>query len=123
MAFGEHANVYTFMNGALLETLQSISHRTENGLQPVHNLITGLAGFSDGSGMVTISGTCSIPITGPEQNFQQMVVTKETVQMQVGVGDIAGAGNGKMLSAELSQSTGGASEISWEWQGELKALE
>lgn len=118
-ALQDGAQLKVFVNGNPLEYCTSISISTEAGIQRMETL-EGLAGFTGGSGSVGIELGFSVPIGGPEVNFQAMAATRDYVDMQVFIGKVSYAGRGKFENANVSQSTGGATEGTVSWTGELK---
>lgn len=119
-ALQDGASLKVFVNGNPLEYVTSISRTTEAGIQRIETL-EGLAGFTNGSGAVTIELGFSVPIGGTEVDFHGMAARREYVDMQVFEGRRSYAGRGKFENVSISQSVGGATEGTVSWTGELRA--
>jgi hypothetical protein len=116
------AQLKVFVNGNPCEYITSISKTTEAGIQRIETL-EGLAGFTNGSGQVTIELGYSVPIGGTEVDYDGICARKEYVDMQVFQGKKSYAGRGKFETSSVNQSVGGATEGTVSWTGELKAPE
>lgn len=123
MALQDFAQLKAFYNGSPIIQVTSISINTESGNQRVELLGEGLGGFTTGNGAVTIEIGFAIPIGGQEFDFQQDCANHAYVTLQVFIGRNSYAGLGKLESVSISQSTGGATEGTFSWTGELKAFD
>lgn len=81
--------------------------------------LEGLAGKTPGSGKCEISGTCAIPVGGPEFDFMTACVDGSYHTCQVPFGVKSYIGNGWFQTAELGQSVNQATEFQFTWTGEF----
>jgi hypothetical protein len=123
MALQDYAKLPVWLDGNGLEQVTSLEFVTNSGQQRVDLLNEGLGGFTPGSGDVTVTIGYAVPIGGTEDTFQQKCAAGAYVSIQVGTGAVAYVGFGKILTNTISQSTGGSTEGSLEWTGELRAME
>jgi hypothetical protein len=119
----DFAKLACFYNGSYLAYITSLEITTESGQQRVELMNEGLAGFTPGSGSVTISIGFAIPIGGTEQTYQEDCAAGAYVTLQIPIGGKDYIGTGKLTSVRMSQSTGANSEGSFEWSGELLPLQ
>lgn len=122
MALVDHARIKVLFNQISLVEVTSISQTTNSGQQRVDTL-EGLAGFTPGSGDVSIDLGYAIPISGPEIDFQGICARGEYCTAQVVIGPKQYRGTGKVMDVTESQSVNANSEGSLSWVGELKAME
>ncbi len=120
MALQDHATVKVFVNNEPMTTLTSASKKTNSGQQPVNILEAGLAGFSPGSGSVEIVLNYTIPIGGPEFDFDSMAARGEYVDIQFWQGRKSYAGRGKIIDSNAEQSVNNPYGGTVNWLGELK---
>ena len=85
--------------------------------------LEGLAGFTPGSGDVSVTVNYVIPITGEEFDFQQATVEGRYVTIQIVQGPVQYQGTGKIMDNETSQSVNANTEGTFNWVGEIKALQ
>ncbi len=123
MALQDHATVKVFVNNAPMTTCMSASKKTNSGQQPVNILETGLSGFTPGAGSVEIALGYSIPIGGPEFDFDSMAARGEYVDLQFWQGRKSYAGRGKIIDSNAEQSVGNPFGGTANWMGELKPNE
>lgn len=122
MALQEYAKLPFFVNQAYMTQITSVQLTGESGQIRVDTL-EGLAGFTPGSGSTRVSVGFVVPIGGPEYNVWNDMVDGAIVAVQVGVGSLAMAAKGKVMSTTIGRSTQASVEGTWEWEGELKKLE
>jgi hypothetical protein len=96
----------------------SIRVSLDSGAQELDTL-EGLAGKTPGSGKAKITGSCVVPLGGPEFDFFTACVEGSYHQMQVPFGVKSYIGNGWFHTAELGQSVNQATEFQFEWTGEF----
>ena len=117
-ALQDHARLKLLINGVFQIKPSSISVSLDSGAQKVETL-EGLAGKTPGAGMCKITGTCAVPLGGPEYDFMTTCVNGQYISMQVPFGVKSYIGNGWIQTADLSQSTGQSTELKFEWEGEF----
>jgi hypothetical protein len=122
VALQDGAALKLFINDSPVTLVTQLSRVTETGIVRIETL-EGLAGFTNGSGAVTITFNYPIMIGGSEYDYHGMAARKEYVKFQMFEGAQSYAGLGKLEKVESSQSTGAASEGNLSWTGELKAPE
>lgn len=122
MALQDYAALRTFYNGSPITQTTSVSISTESGNIRME-LLEGLGGFSNGSGVVTVEVGFSVPIGGTEFDFQGDCQRRAFVDLQVFVGRQSYAGRGKLDNVNISFSTGAAVEGTFTWSGEFLPFE
>ena len=122
MALVEHARLAILIDQTYLVEMTSIEMVTNSGQQRVDTL-EGLAGFSPGSGDVSVSGNFAIPIGGTEYPFQENCTNGVYTTVQIPIGAKNYVGTGKFMDVNVSQSVNGSVEGSFNWTGELKPIE
>lgn len=120
MALQDSARLKLFVNGSPSTTHTSLSKTTEGGRTRIDLMESGLAGFNEGAGEVTIEIGYAIFISGPEFDYETMAATGEFVDMQFFQGRLSYSGRGKIMNAGASQATGSAAEGKASWVGEMK---
>jgi hypothetical protein len=123
VALSDYARLGIIYNGNALTQVTSVGMTTNSGQNRVDLLNEGLAGFTPGSGDVTIDIGYAIPIGGPEATYQQDCATGTYVTMQVFEGALSYIGRGKIMTNGVSQSVNAAAEGTCQWMGELKPIE
>ena len=123
MALADYARLTIFYDGDPLIQVTSIQMTTNSGQQRVDLMIEGLGGFTPGSGDVSISVGIAVPIGGTEKEFQADAANGRFVTLQVQAGAKYYIGQGKLMDDEISGSVGANTEGSFNWVGELKAME
>lgn len=123
MALQDYARLAVAMNGNVLTQVNSIDVEWNSGQNRVDLLNEGLAGFTPGSGDVTVNLGFHVPIGGLEEDFIASLVPGAYVTIQVFVGGKDYTGRGKIMNCKISQSTNAAVEGSLQWMGELKPLQ
>lgn len=119
----DYAQLKVFINDAPITQIKSASRKTDAGLIEINLMNEGLGGFSHGAGSMKIDVGFTVPIGGPEYDYEGMAARKEFVTMQVWAGTSIYSGKGKLSNVEISQSEGQATEGTMSWTGELKAPE
>jgi hypothetical protein len=112
-----------FINGVPMEQVTSVEMTLDTGITEIFTTTQGLAGFASGAKMVTIRCTQAVPISGPEDNTWNRAMDEEYVTVQIGVGRVDFAGQGKMINAGTSNSVNNPVEWTWEWHGQPGKLE
>jgi len=123
MALQDYARLAVAMDGNVLTQISSIKASWNSGQNRVDLLNEGLSGFTPGSGDVTIDLGFMVPIGGLEEDFTGKLSVGTYVTMQIFLGTKDYVGRGKILTADISQSTNAAVEGNLNWMGELKALQ
>jgi hypothetical protein len=96
---------------------------TNSGQNRVDLLNEGLAGFTPGSGDVSLQIGFAVPKGGQEYPWQQKCATGAYVAMQVIIGAQQYAGVGKFLDVNINQSVNASVEGTANWLGELKPVQ
>ncbi len=116
------ARLPLFIAGTYQRYITSVQAEWDSGQQRVDVLNEGLAGFTPGSGAVTITIGYAVPIGGLEYDDVSNVVDGTIVPIQLGVGAKSYAGNGVMTNTGISQNVGASVEGTVTWIGEFAAL-
>ncbi len=119
----EYARLPLFINGAYIRQLTSLELTFNSGQQRVDLLNEGFAGFTPGSGDVTVRVGFAVPIGGVEYPYMKDLVSGSFAEVQVGVGAEVYAGKGKFTELSLNQSVNASLEGSGTWVGQLAAPE
>lgn len=114
----DHLRLALLLDGVFQVKPSSIRLQLSSQSQPVETL-EGLAGKTPGSGRCTITVTAAVPTTGPESDVLSLVVRGSYHQMQVPFGLKSYIGNGWFDEAEIGQSVGQNTEISFTWIGQF----
>jgi hypothetical protein len=122
MAMQDFAKLSAYVDTAYQVFLTSISINGENGEQLVRTF-EGLAGFSPGTGVMTVEFGYVIPIGGEDYPFWNKMVNREYVQLQLPVGAKTIVGLGKILTTGISQDVDGAIAGTASWTGELGEMQ
>lgn len=112
-----------FIDGELQENLSNIQVAVNSGDNRLDTIERGLAGFSHGSGDVTITGTAVVLVGGMEFDYHNAVVNRSYYTVQVTVGPTTYMGNGRFMDASYGMSVGASTEVNFTWVGELNILE
>lgn len=119
----DYARLAVAMDGNVLTQITSIKATWNSGQNRVDLLIEGLAGFTPGSGDVTVDLGYVVPIGGMEEDYTGKLAAGQYVKMQLFVGGKDYVGTGKIMTTDLSQSTNQGVEGTLQWMGELKPLQ
>lgn len=119
----DHARLALFVDQTTMVEITSIQMTTNSGQNRVDLLNEGLAGFTPGSGDVSLQIGFAVPFGGQEYNWQQKCSNGEYVSMQVRIGAQQYAGVGKFLDVSINQSVNASVEGTANWLGELKPLQ
>jgi len=123
MALQDFSKLGCFYNGSLIEKITSIHVTGKNGIIRVDVLNEGLAGFTPGSGEVTVTVNFVVPVGGLEEAFWDDMANENFVTLQVPIGPKAYLGNGKIENVEVGQSVNASVEGSFNWLGTLSPLQ
>lgn len=119
----DYARLAVAMDGNVLTNITSIDAEWNSGQNRVDLLNEGLAGFTPGSGDVTINLGFAVPIGGLEEDYVGRVVDGTLTTMQIFLGPKDYVGKGKIQNAKVSQSVNGAVEGTMSWMGQLLPLQ
>lgn len=119
----DHARLAVFVDQTTVIEVTSIKMTTNSGQNRVDLLNEGLAGFTPGSGDVSLQIGFAVPKGGQEYDWQQKCATGAYVAMQVIVGKTQYAGVGKILDVSINQTVNASVEGTANWLGELKPLQ
>lgn len=123
MAQSDFAKLAVFVDGGYIKYITSCSLSGDAQNQRIDVLNEGLAGFSSGSGSVTINLGFVVPIGGLEIDYWGKHVRREYVEFQVWIGAQKYAGKGKIDTCEISQQVNSPTDGSLTWTGEFRELE
>ena len=123
MAQSDFAKGVVFIGGGYIKYLESFEIAGDAQNQRIDVLNDGLAGFTSGSGSVTINLSFPVPIGGFEVDYWGMFVRREYVDFQVWIGPKKYAGQGKIETCNVGQSVNEATKGSLTWVGEFKDFE
>ena len=123
MQLVDHARLGIIIDQSVKIEITSIQMTTNSGQNRVDLLNEGLAGFTPGSGDVSLQIGFAVPRGGPEYAFQQKCANGEYVSMQVTIGKYNYAGLGKFLDVSINQSVNASVEGTANWLGQLKQIE
>lgn len=119
----DHARLSVLVDQTAMIEVTSIQMTTNSGQNRVDLLNEGLAGFTPGSGDVSLNISFAVPIGGQEYPWQQKCATGAYVAMQVRIGPTTYAGVGKFLDVAINQSVNASVEGTANWLGELQAVQ
>jgi len=119
----DHARLAIFVDQVVQIEVTSIQMTTNSGQQRVDLLNEGLAGFTPGSGDVSLQVGFAVPKGGQEYPWQQKCANGEYVSMQVILGATQYVGLGKFMDVSINQSVNASVEGTANWVGELKPLQ
>jgi hypothetical protein len=119
----DHARLAIFVDQVVQIEVTSIQMTTNSGQQRVDLLNEGLAGFTPGSGDVSLQVGFAVPKGGQEYPWQQKCASGEYVSMQVILGATQYVGLGKFMDVSINQSVNASVEGTANWVGELKPLQ
>jgi len=119
----DHARLVLFVDGAYTIEVTSIQITTNSGQNRVDLLNEGLAGFTPGSGDVSLQIGFAVPKGGQEFPWQQRCATGTYITMQVKIGSVDYFGFGKLLDVSINQTVNASVEGTANWLGELKAVQ
>jgi hypothetical protein len=123
MALEKFARAAIALDGQWLRFVTSLSMVTDGGKTPINLLEDGLAGFSPGSGSVTITIGYAIPVGGQEYPFQQKAIRDEDVQAQLRWGGEQYVGLGQLTNDEKNRNVDSPTEGTANWTGVLDEME
>lgn len=123
MALSDFARLSIFYDGDALIYVTSIQGTTNSGQQRVDIMDVGLAGYTPGSGDVTISVGYAVPVAGTEKPYQADCANGRYVTLQLQQGAQYYIGQGKIMDVDVSGSAGANTEGTFNWTGELKPME
>jgi len=122
-ALQDHARLAVFVDQTVAIEVTSIQMTTNSGQQRVDLLNEGLAGFTPGSGDVSLQIGFAVPKGGQEYPWQQKCSNGEYVTMQVILGATQYVGLGKFMDVSINQSVNASVEGTANWLGELRPLQ
>lgn len=122
-ALTDFAKLAVFVDGGYIQYITSCELAADAQNQRIDVLNEGLAGYSGGSGVVTINLGFVVPIGGLEVDYWGKCVRKEYVEFQVWVGGQKYAGKGKINTCNISQQVNSPTDGTMTWEGEFRPLE
>lgn len=118
----DHARLVVIVDQNNVLEITSIQMTTNSGQNRVDLLNEGLAGFTPGSGDVSLQIGFAVPKGGQEYPWQQKCATGAYVTMQVIIGKDNYVGLGKFLDVTINQTVNASVEGTANWLGELKPI-
>lgn len=119
----DHARLGILVDQQVQLEITSIQMTTNSGQNRVDLLNEGLAGFTPGSGDVSLQIGFAVPKGGQEYPWQQKCANGDYVTMQVVIGAQQYSGLGKFLDVSINQTVNASVEGTANWLGELKAVQ
>lgn len=98
--------------------ISEVSLELDGKNQPLETL-EGLAGKTPGAGQATITATGAVLVGGPEFDYNKAVAEGSYHDLQIPYGTKSYIGTGWFDKANLGQSTGKSTEVSFTWIGEF----
>lgn len=123
MAQTDFAKITVFCDGGLIEDITSCELAIDAQNQRIDVMNKGLAGFSSGSGIVTINLGFVVPIGGFEVNYWNKCQNREYVEFNIFVGSQKYAGRGKINTCNIQQQTNAPTDGTLTWEGEFRPFE
>lgn len=119
----DHARLVVIVDQNNVLEITSIQMTTNSGQNRVDLLNEGLAGFTPGSGDVSLQIGFAVPKGGQEYPWQQKCASGAYVTMQVIIGAQQYLGLGKFLDVTINQTVNASVEGTANWLGELKPVQ
>ena len=119
--FGDGLKLKLLVNGVQQVTATEISLEIDGKNQLLETL-EGVVGKTPGSGQVTITSTCIVPIGGQEFDYVAAVQQGTYHDLQIPLGTKSYIGNGYFDKASVSQSVGKPTEVNFTWIGAFERL-
>ncbi len=119
--FGDGLKLKILVGSVQQVTATEISLEIDGKNQLLETL-EGVVGKTPGSGQVTITATCIIPIGGQEFDYVAAVKDGSYHDIQIPLGAKSYIGNGYFDKATVSQSVGKPSEVNFTWIGAFERL-
>lgn len=118
----DHLRLAMLVDGVFQVSCSSVEISFDSGAQPVKTL-EGLAGKTQGSKMIEISGNWAVPIGGLEFNFVDAIANGTYHEVQIPIGAKSIIAKGWWQSGKLSQSVDANTEASATFSGQLLPLQ
>lgn len=122
----DHARLQLIVDQNVQIEITSIQMTTNSGQQRVDLLNEGLAGFTPGSGDVSLQVGFAVPLATSDQtvyNWQAKCANGDYVACQVIMGDKQYAGVGKFLDVAINQTVNASVEGTANWLGQLTPMQ
>lgn len=116
LKFGDGLKLKLLVGGVQQVTTTQLSVKFDGKNQTLETL-EGVIGKTPGAGEVTITATGVVPVGGFEFDYTSAVQQGTYHDMQVPFGSKSYIGNGYFNEAEVNQSVGKPTEISFTWLG------
>jgi len=114
----DHLRVGCLIDSVFQTTLSDLEVNGESGAQSVETLL-GLAGKTPGNSKLDISGTLTVPVTGPETDFAGHVARGTYHEIQIPIGDKTIITQGWFESFSFKGSVGSATTYSFKFTGDF----
>lgn len=112
-----------YVNSSLLSEEASVTIKRMSGAQPVKTTAKGLAGFSPGAPMMTISVSNAVPSADFELDPGQMIADIETVEVTIFAAGRTLTTKGAILDDNFSHAVETASKLDFEFTGQMAQWE
>lgn len=122
MALDNHLRLTLLVDGVMQVKLTNVQVNGQSGAQAIETL-EGLAGKTDGSRSLEITGNWAVPTSGLEFDVVSAVANGTFHELQVPVGAKSIVSEGWFDTFGLSQSTGANTETTATFRGELNPPE
>jgi hypothetical protein len=112
-----------YVNSSLLSEEASVTIKRMSGAQPVKTTAKGLAGFSPGAPMMTISVSNAVPSADFELDPGPMIASIETVEVTIFAAGRTLTTKGAILDDNFSHAVETASKLDFEFTGQMAQWE
>lgn len=114
----DHLRVSCLIDNVFQTTLSDLEVNGESGAQAVETLL-GLAGKTPGNAKLDMSGTLTVPVTGPETDIAGSVARGSYHEVQIPIGDKTIVSQGWFDSFSLKGSVGSSTTYSFKYTGDF----
>lgn len=121
MATQDHLTLTVMIDGVIQAKLTNVSVNGDSGAQAVQTL-QGLAGKTQGSGQLELSGTWAVPVNGLEFDVWSAAANGSYHDVQIPVGTKSIVSKGWFQTAGLSQSVNANTEATATFIGTFEPL-
>lgn len=110
---------YLVFNGSALTEVSQVTMRDASNDKPVHTLLKGLAGFSDGPEEVFIDFESAIPRPGMEQPYASFVRGHRTVTMGFRIANELAVCEGRFMERRVTTDVNAPNQVGLQFHGKV----